>query len=54
MNMRAHGDNGIIPVNTGKIGPSGGHMLINWDHPREYGENGSSSHQCSKSSGSSP
>ena len=45
---------GIIPANTGRI-----HLMVStaqsrWDHPREYGENSSTSQPSRDSQGSSP
>ena len=45
---------GIIPANTGKISEAHGKTFINWDHPREYGENIMSGSLQTAPGGSSP
>ena len=45
---------GIIPANTGRIYRRYPPSLVLWDHPREYGENGSHVHPRTGVLGSSP
>ena len=45
---------GIIPANTGRISARHDHRTIQWDHPREYGENAIIGISGAASIGSSP
>ena len=45
---------GTIPANTGRIIPRPAHHQLQWDHPREYGENGVSREFTYGDRGSSP